>query len=137
MNRDLQDYLNNLDTPWGMMFYKMVWKQIGDISIMSKAVFENQIDEAIDLLDGAEVQAKNFGKVRYYDIEQLVQRTDDLRIIKTLGIRTFWGLQQNNEAKCEDNWSDQMLQIEMKVSEMNEFISIAFFHHEILGTKFA
>jgi len=32
MNHDLQNYLNYKDTPWGMLFYKMVWKQLGNIS---------------------------------------------------------------------------------------------------------
>jgi len=124
--------------------FKRLLKKDGVISIvkhnhtgriMSKVIFENKIDEAIDLLDGAELQVKNFGKVKYYAIEQLIQRTDDLRIIKTLGLRTFWALQQNNEAKYEDNWSDKMLLVEMKVSEIDEFKNIAFFHHVILGTE--
>lgn len=237
MNKELQDYLDSISTPWGMMFYNMVWKQIGEVKglrildfgsgfcvtanhyakentviavdpnpdmirnrvaeneyeqvtggieilkdyhkesfdliichnvleyvedkeqylfqfrrlikkdgkisivkhnhngrIMSKIVFENDLEQAMNLLDGGEVIARNFGKIDYYDMNQLLSRIEGLKVNKVMGIRHFWGLQQNNESKYQNDWSKKMLEVEMKVSEMDDFRNIAFFHHVLLQT---
>ena len=50
------------------------------------------------------------------------------------GIRTFWDLQQNQEKHELADWQDEMVRLEMRVSQMDEFRNIAFFHH-LLFTK--
>ena len=52
-----------------------------------------------------------------------------LKIIKTLGMRTFWDLQQNQEKHELEEWQDEMVKLEMRVSQIDEFRNIAFFHH--------
>ena len=52
-----------------------------------------------------------------------------------LGLRTFWDLQQNQDIQKEDAWQEQMLKIELKVSELEEYRAIAFLHHVILRKK--
>lgn len=102
--------------------------------IMQKVVYENNIDEAISLLDGGAINALNFGQVNYYDtndIEEWIRETGTY-IEKVLGVRTFWALQQNHELKKESNWHEKMFQVEMKVSDIDDYINISFFNHVLL-----
>ena len=56
-----------------------------------------------------------------------------MRIKECFGIRTFWDLQQNQAKHSEEEWQEKMIQLEMRVSQIEEFRKIAFFHHLILG----
>jgi S-adenosylmethionine-dependent methyltransferase len=102
--------------------------------IMQKVVFENNVEEAISLLDGGAVHVMNFGQVSYYDINDVTEwiSSTDVIIDKVLGIRTFWALQQNNERKAEPAWFDKMFEIEMKVSDLVEFKNVSFYNHLML-----
>lgn len=104
--------------------------------IMQKVVFENNVDEALSLLSGAPIEAMNFGAVHYYEVSELLDwmKPHHIFIQKTLGVRTFWGLQQNNNLKNDPVWQDRMFEIEMKVYELEAYINISFFNH-ILLTK--
>jgi S-adenosylmethionine-dependent methyltransferase len=53
-----------------------------------------------------------------------------------LGIRTFWGLQQNNEIKYNKAWQEKMFELEMKVSDIDDFIKISFFNHILFRKVF-
>ena len=59
----------------------------------------------------------------------------ELNIEKNYGIRTFWDMQQNQEKHSDESWQDEMEKLEMRVSEIEEFRSIAFFHHLIVKKK--
>ncbi|WP_157450954.1 class I SAM-dependent methyltransferase [Clostridium sp. ATCC 25772] len=102
--------------------------------IMQKAIFENNLDEAIYLLDGGRVKVMNFGEVNYYDINDIKQwiGDKDISIEKTLGVRTFWGLQQNNDVKYGQDWQEKMYKLEMKVADIKDYLNIAFYNHIIL-----
>lgn len=102
--------------------------------IMQKAVFENSLDEAIYLLDGGRVKVMNFGEVNYYDINDIKQwiGDKDISIEKILGVRTFWGLQQNNDVKYGQDWQEKMYKLEMKVADIKDYLNIAFYNHIIL-----
>lgn len=50
-------------------------------------------------------------------------------------MRTFWDLQQNQEIQKYKEWQEQMLKMELKVSELEEYKVIASFHHVILRKK--
>ena len=99
--------------------------------ILEKIVFENNLDEAIELLNGGTSASKNFGVVDYYNAEDL---TECFKIEKTLGIRTFFGL-PCNEVKFDRTWQDKIFDIEMKVANDEIYKNIAFFHHVILKKK--
>ena len=58
-----------------------------------------------------------------------------LLIKKTLGMRTFWDMQQNQEIHKDAIWQDKMVDIEMRVSDMKEYKDIAFFHHLIIEKR--
>ncbi len=54
------------------------------------------------------------------------------KLEKTLGIRTFWDIQQNQDKHSDENWQDEMMKLEMRVSKIEEFRRVAFFHHLFL-----
>lgn len=47
----------------------------------------------------------------------------------------FWDLQQNQEIQKDKKWQEQMLKMELKVNELEEYKAIASFHHVILRKK--
>lgn len=102
--------------------------------VIQKAVFENNLDEALSILNGGSVNVPNFSEVTYYDINNLIASLGSnlITIEKILGIRTFWALQQNNEAKFDPTWQDKMFQLEMKVCDIEDYINISFFNHILL-----
>ncbi|NNU78143.1 class I SAM-dependent methyltransferase [Clostridium estertheticum] len=102
--------------------------------IMQKAVFENNVDEAIALLNGGTANVMNFGKVDYYDINDVIEWIGDLdiNIEKVLGIRTFFALHPNNEIRYDPIWQEKMFELEMKASDMDEYINISFYNHVLL-----
>ena len=59
----------------------------------------------------------------------------ELAITKTLGMRTSWDMQQNQEIHKDADWQDKMVEIEMRVSDTDGYKDIAFIHHLINGKK--
>lgn len=100
-------------------------------SIMQRAVFENETEEALGLLNGtAKHSAVSFGQISYYNVSELIARLP-LKVDKLYGVRTFFGI-QCNEFKTAPDWADKMFKLEMEVAENPEFNSVSFFHHVIL-----
>jgi len=100
--------------------------------IIHETVFDNNIEEALALFDGGDRAHNAFGKIDYYDPDDLIKWGDHLKIEKILGIRTFYALQQNNEIKYEPGWIDKMFEIEMKVCDLEPYKSIAYLTHVLL-----
>ena len=102
--------------------------------IMQQVIQENSVNEAISLLNGGITNVMIFGQVNYYDMKDVKEWIGDknINIEKVLGIRTFWSLQQNNEIKNDPIWQEKILEIEMKVSNINDYINISFFNHVLL-----
>ena len=100
--------------------------------VMQMAVLLDDFEKANALLDGEDGMASKFGAIRYYEDSEVLRWCPDLYIDKTYGIRTFWDLQQKQVKHSDEEWQEKMMQLEMRVSEMNEFINIAFFHHLII-----
>lgn len=61
---------------------------------------------------------------------------DGLKLIDTFGIRVFWHLQQNQEKHEMEEWQKQMIQLEVRVSEIEEYRKIALFHHLLFIKEF-
>lgn len=62
------------------------------------------------------------------EMEQLLPWDRLLKnIVWAVGIRTFWDLQHNQEIENDVDWQKNMMQIEMRVSEIETFRAIAFF----------
>lgn len=102
--------------------------------IMEKVVYENNVDEALYLLDGGIVNLPEFGQVNYYDISDILEWISDMNITieKVLGVKTFWALQQNHELKNQPDWEEKMFEVEMKVCNISEYINISYFNHVLL-----
>jgi cheR methyltransferase, SAM binding domain len=97
--------------------------------VMQMAVLLDDFDKANDLLDGKDGSASQFGAIRYYDDEDISKWNRKLKLIDTFGIRTFWDLQQNQEKHNSEEWQLKMVQLENRVSKIQQYRDIAFFHH--------
>lgn len=102
--------------------------------IMSKVIFENNLDEAIMLLNGGASNVAYFGQIKHYNMEDIRRwiKNSSVNIEKVLGVRTFWGLQQDNKIKYDSVWQEKMFEIEMKVSDMDDYKNISFYNHILL-----
>lgn len=100
--------------------------------VMQMAVLLDDFDKAHALLDGENSAASKFGAIRYYEDSDVVEWCSELHIDECYGIRTFWDLQQKQEKHDDEEWQAKMLELEQRVSQLEEYRNIAFFHHLIL-----
>ena len=103
--------------------------------VMQMAVLLDELEKANELLDGKNSTASKFGAIRYYEDEMISKWSPGLTIKDCLGIRTFWDLQQNQEKHNSEEWQSRMMQLEMRVSQMDEYRKIAFFHHLLVSKE--
>ena len=97
--------------------------------VMQMAVLLDDMERANALLDGKNSTASRFGAIRYYSDGDIAQWSSCLKPAASYGIRTFWDLQQNQEKHDQEEWQEKMAQLEMRVSQLDEYRNIAFFHH--------
>ena len=103
-----------------------------DGKIMHKAVFENNVDEAMSLLSGEKAMSQTFGTINEYGLEELQDCiTDKFVLDKIYGIRTFYGIQPNS-FKGSPDWEEKMFELESAVEDNPVYANIAFFQHVIL-----
>ena len=103
--------------------------------VMHKAVFENNIDEAMSLLDGGSATSQNFGTIDEYEIEDLQDCIAKRFVLdKVYGIRTFYGIQPNS-FKCDPDWEERMFMLECAVENDTAYTNVAFFQHLLLKRK--
>ena len=103
--------------------------------VMQMVVLLNDFEHAHSLLDGNDGMTSKFGAIRYYEDADIEKWCPKLVITKTLGMRTFWDMQQNQENHKDVEWQDEMIDIEMRVSDMNDYKAISFFHHLIIEKR--
>ena len=124
--------------------FTRILKSNGNISIvkhnragrvMQIVVLLNDFKHAHSLLDGNDGMASKYGAIRYYEDADIGKWCPELAITKTLGMRTFWDMQQNQEIQREVDWQDKMVEIEVRVSDMDGYKDIAFFHHLIIEKR--
>lgn len=124
--------------------FSRILKKNGNLSIlkhnkvgrvMQMVVLLNNFEHANELLAGENGNSLQFGSINYYEDKEILEWSDKFELERILGIRTFWGLQQNQEVQKDKTWQEQMLKMELKVSELEEYKSIASFHHVILRKK--
>ena len=118
--------------------FARILKQDGKISIvkhnragrvMQMVVLLNDFEHAHSLLDGNDGMASKYGTIHYYEDTYIEKWCPDLAITKILGMRTFWDMQQNQEIHDDADWQNKMVEMEMRVSDMDGYKDIAFFHH--------
>ena len=100
--------------------------------VMQMVVLLNDFESANSLLDGNDGITSKFGTIQYYEDEDIEKWCDKLKITKILGMRTFWDMQQNQELHKDSNWQQKMIEMELRVSDIEEYKNIAFFHHLFL-----
>lgn len=100
--------------------------------VMQMAVLLDDFDKAHALLDGENSAASKFGTIRYYEDSDVVEWCSELHIDECYGIRTFWDLQQKQEKHDDEEWQAKMVELEQRVSQLEEYRNIAFFHHLIM-----
>ena len=61
----------------------------------------------------------------------MMEWCDGFSLRESYGLRIFWDLQQNQDIQESDNWQKNMVEIEKRVSQNQDFQKIAFFHHLI------
>lgn len=103
--------------------------------VMQMAVLLNEFDKAHSLLDGKNSTASRYGDICYYEDSDVENWAGQLQIVKTFGIRTFWDLQQNQEIHRDHDWQKQMLALENRVSDLEAYQAIAFFHHLLIRKR--
>ena len=103
--------------------------------VMQMAVLLDDFDKANDLLDGSNSTASKFGTIRYYEDEMILKWTPGLKNVDCFGVRTFWDLQQNQEKHNTEDWQNRMMQLEMRVSQMDDYRNISFFHHLLFSKE--
>lgn len=103
--------------------------------VMQMVVLLNDFEHAHSLLDGNDGMTSKYGAIHNYEDSDIEKWCPELKIAKTLGMRTFWDMQQNQEMHKDADWQDKMIEIEMRVSDMEEYKDIAFFHHLLIEKK--
>lgn len=121
--------------------FKRVLKPRGMLSIvkhnepgkvMAYAVLNDNPKAALDLLSKEDAEDSAFGQRNLYDDSRLSEfLSDEMTLVKTCGIRTFFGLSSNNDVKFTDEWYNSMFELELKTCAMEEFQKVAFYHHLI------
>lgn len=101
--------------------------------VMQMVVLLNAFDRAQSILDGENDTAVKYGAIRYFDDFDLVKWCDGFSLDQVYGIRTFWDLQQNQDCHKDPAWQEKMINMELRVAQIEEFRNIAFFHHIILN----
>ena len=103
--------------------------------VMATAVMSDDPKTALSLLD-QEAENSMFGKRDVYSNEWITDLLkDEMTLIDTYGIRTFFGLSSNNDIKYTDEWYQSMLELETKACSMDEYRKVAFFNHLIFAKK--
>lgn len=99
--------------------------------ILASAVFSDDPGTALALLDCGDDGDTMFGRRNTYSNEYLITQCIQMNLSmeKRFGIRTFFALSSNNDAKFSKEWYDNMLELEMKTCHLEEYKNIAFFNH--------
>lgn len=102
--------------------------------IISESVLKDTPKSALELLNNSFDNAQNmFGNRDTYDNQFLLNFADDFGLTceNVFGIRTFFALSSNNRIKYTDEWYANMIELEMKACNIDEYKNIAFFNHLI------
>ena len=99
--------------------------QVG--KIMQSVVFSNDVDQALDLLNGNEFKSVSFSQGTTYTIDELLEMSK-MKLENYQAIRTFYSL-QINEVKTKDNWLEKMTEMELAVCDLYPYKDISFLQH--------
>ncbi len=98
--------------------------------VMQAVIFNNNVNLALDLLDGKDYESLSFANGATYDFNDLKEYTS-LRIQNYCGLRTFYALQPNS-VKSEEGWLDNLVKAELAVADLNPYKDVSFLQHVTL-----
>ena len=104
--------------------------------IFTSAVLNDDPKTALDMLNRQNDESSPFGNRNVYDNDHLIKMLSTGMTHKfTYGIRAFYGLSSNNEIKFNDEWYQNMLELETRAGSIDEYKKVAFFHHLIIEKR--
>jgi SAM-dependent methyltransferase len=106
--------------------------------VFNIAIFKNDPKKAIEQLDENANDKSNYLGTQYIysngDLNAMVTQHGG-KIYKTLGMRAFYALGQDNTVKYTDEWYQNMLSLEEKVQAIDEYKNAAFFNHVFIAKE--
>lgn len=103
--------------------------------VFAAAVFKNDPKKALELVDKNANDKSNYLGTQYIysndDVKEWAKKYG-VQIKKTLGMRAFWALGQDNSVKYSDDWYSDILTLENKVSNIDEYKNASFLNHLLL-----
>lgn len=100
--------------------------------VMQMVVLLNNFQHAKELMEGENGKTQQpYGDIHYYDDGDINNWCKGFSVDEITGARTFWDLQQNQDIQKDLEWQKNMLEMELMVSNVEEYKNIACFHHII------
>jgi len=103
--------------------------------VFGYAVFNNEPDKALVALNDKTTDKTNFiGKQYLYANDNVTDWVgkNNCMIKEIFGIRTFFGLGQDNEIKYSEDWYQKMFELECVVANDNEYRNVAYYNHLLI-----
>lgn len=130
------EYVTPVDRSAIFQEFARILKQDGRLSlvkhhdvgkIVHKVVFEQGIDEAMELLEGGgSYQSTSFEAGQLYDVAEAM--VAGFVVAKVQGLRCLYALQPN-EVKGKSGWLEQMTELELAICDQSPYKDMAFFQH--------
>lgn len=104
--------------------------------VFARAVLNDDPRNALLAYQGSKITSKNFGHIHVYPNQQLevMLKSNDMSIDSIRGIRTVFGLSNNQKIKEEASWQDAMFELESELENDAVAKQTAFFQH-IMAVK--
>jgi len=100
--------------------------------VLHSAVFQNDPNSALALMDNSANSGNPYLGTQYlYSNEALAEWAEKYggKVIKTLGMRSFWALGQDNAVKYNDDWYQAMLELETRAADEDAYRNAAYYNH--------
>jgi len=120
----------------GGLFSLVKHNRIG--RVFHSAVFWNDPKKAMFLIENNSNDKSNYLGTQYiYSNEDASDMTGKYggTISKILGMRAFYALGQDNAVKYDDEWYQNMLTLETRAAEIDEYKNAAFFNHLLIEKR--
>jgi len=106
--------------------------------ILHNAVFTDDPKKALSFFEVGLNQKNNFLGTQYlYSNEDLVEYVAKHGgyLTKVFGMRAFWALGQDNSVKFTDEWYENMLELERRAADIEEYKQVAYLNHLLIQKR--
>lgn len=130
------EYIEPSQRPAYLQVFERLLKSSGRLSIikhnqvgkiLQSVVLNNDIETALDLLEGEDFETLSFAQGKMYSLEDL-EKMSHMTIDNYLAIRSFYSLQPNHY-KTEKGWIEKMTQMELAVADLQPYKNLSFLQH--------